>query len=1147
MKHYLPIFFLSKLIFFSCLLNVSVSRGQERKCFSYEYEKQLRNKYPHLKTLEEYESVINYYSKKQGNSLIYREAGDVFTIPVIFHVIHSGESVGSGDNISAALINAQIEQLNNDYRKKEGTLGYNNNPVGADLLVEFVPALIGPDGQILSEAGINRINREDMGWSSPPFGVCNGFGTLDNTYIEEVVKPESFWDSDKYLNIWVMDISCGVLGYAQFPSFTELPGLEDDEGIASTDGVVLLTSSVGGENLPNPMGGDFNMGRTATHEVGHWLGLRHIWGDGGCGVDDYCDDTPAADQPNYGCAPHTACGSMDMIENYMDYTDDACMNIFTQDQKTRIDIALLNSPRRSQLEFSTVHLCAFPYLFISEIVDGTEAGDLPRYVELYNSGTESYDLSGVSLRIYFNGSTEHNVSIDIPEGTTIDPEGTFVFSKTEFTGIWGNNFDGVTPDLIDANLNADGNDVYELFDNKLNVPIDIFGDIGTDGNSEAWNYENARAVRRNYVLTANVGTFRIIDWAIAAYDSDISDPGYHLAEIPSFDASISGLSGIENGITYFACAGEVIVSPIVEIKNVGTESFSTINLLINQNGNVISVIVDIGLLEPGENVAINLPEITHELEGEFSYSVSIDEEDGNPTNDNNTEVSYGVNIFENTTALKVITQTDRYPEEISWSIQDSNGDVIFFNNTFSASSLDISNICIEDGDYKFVLYDSYGDGIGDGYCSLVTADNDIIATIPGDHPNFDAILEEDPDSVSFNFSIPLGGSYDASLVIIKPELGDNVISCTPYVDVLGVIENTGNMPISSLTYEVANEEYSIDGFLLEQGESANIKLGAVSLEEGENLITASLVQLNGRRDMDPGNSTPEVSVYYTDDPTNTQFRIELNLDFYPEETSWRVEDSEGNILKESIAYNSGNLTVNSFMCLNDGCYIFKLLDRYGDGGPTANLYLNDELIDSLGYEPWTDQLKTEFCVTAPKAVESFEAIASDNLTIQLSWHDEDEGVLYYHLEKSTDQISWEDLSENITLESRSYLDKNLERDIKYYYKISKAYLAGNSDWKIASATANLVTGTVGQYGVEKMGLSIYPNPTKDKINISFNENLKNPVVIQVLDNMGKIIQENYASKHNDHVEISLDNIPRGAYLITVKSSEAVLIKKILKD
>src|SRR5690606_13054468 len=118
------------------------------------------------------------------------------------------------------------------------------------------------------------------------------------------------------------NIGGGILGYAQFPG-----------GSSSTDGVVILYSS-----LPGGSAAPYNQGRTATHEVGHYLNLRHIWGDGRCNRDDFVTDTPTSDAPNYGCPsyPTVNCRSNDMTMNYMDYTDDACMYMFSEGQKSRM-------------------------------------------------------------------------------------------------------------------------------------------------------------------------------------------------------------------------------------------------------------------------------------------------------------------------------------------------------------------------------------------------------------------------------------------------------------------------------------------------------------------------------------------------------------------------------------------------------------------------------------------------------------------------------------------------------------------------------------------------------------------------------------------------------------------------------------------
>mgnify|MGYP001137934641 FL=1 len=140
---------------------------------------------------------------------------------------------------------------------------------------------------------------------------------------------------ETHMNIWVCNIGGGILGYAQFPG-----------GSLSTDGIVL-----GGDYFGNT-GGVYGAGRTATHEVGHYLNLRHIWGDGRCRQDDFVADTPSSDGPNYGCPsyPTVNCKSTDMTMNYMDYTNDECMTMFSEGQKTRMrSIFAANGPRASML------------------------------------------------------------------------------------------------------------------------------------------------------------------------------------------------------------------------------------------------------------------------------------------------------------------------------------------------------------------------------------------------------------------------------------------------------------------------------------------------------------------------------------------------------------------------------------------------------------------------------------------------------------------------------------------------------------------------------------------------------------------------------------------------------------------------------
>ncbi|MEL6189636.1 MAG: zinc metalloprotease [Myxococcota bacterium] len=269
----------------------------------------------------------------------------VLRIPVVVHVVHNGEAVGQGANISFEQVRSQIEVLNEDFRRQPGTLGFNDHPAGADTEIEFFLAPRGPDGTLLLEPGVDRVDGQRSVWPK---------GALRNP-IDTMLKPPTIWTPERYFNIWTVNfggfVSRDLLGYAQFPSESGLDGLNDDGGSAETDGIVVGYKYFGSRekgDFPD-LTAPFDLGRTTTHEVGHWLGLRHIWGDGACGVDDFCSDTPAADSPNFGCAARISCGSADMVENYMDYTDDGCMSTFTVEQRARMRTVLEQSPRRREL------------------------------------------------------------------------------------------------------------------------------------------------------------------------------------------------------------------------------------------------------------------------------------------------------------------------------------------------------------------------------------------------------------------------------------------------------------------------------------------------------------------------------------------------------------------------------------------------------------------------------------------------------------------------------------------------------------------------------------------------------------------------------------------------------------------------------
>lgn len=240
------------------------------------------------------------------------------TIPVVVHVVHRTNA----ENISDAQVASQIEILTADFRKQNAdvsTLPGAFAGLSGDARVTFELASTDPDGNPTD--GITRTRTSVNGFTDDDAVKSAGSGGADA------------WPADQFLNVWVCRLAGGLLGYAQFPG-----------GPAATDGVVITHTSCGNTGTAAP---PFNLGRTATHEVGHWLNLRHIWGDDGTGCNgtDFVDDTPNQGGANVGkpAFPHVSCDNGpngDLFMNYMDYVDDDTMVMFTNGQVTRMQATL---------------------------------------------------------------------------------------------------------------------------------------------------------------------------------------------------------------------------------------------------------------------------------------------------------------------------------------------------------------------------------------------------------------------------------------------------------------------------------------------------------------------------------------------------------------------------------------------------------------------------------------------------------------------------------------------------------------------------------------------------------------------------------------------------------------------------------------
>lgn len=298
---------MKKIVLLLCLFLVSTIFAQERNCSAMENLNYRMQKDPNLK--QRMQNIETYTQQRMQQYQANRIDGSVITIPVVVHVIYNN----ANENISDAQIQSQLDVLNEDFRRTNSDAN-NTWSQAADTEIEFCLATVDPNGN--ATTGITRKSSNKSSWGTNDAMKKSSQGGVDP------------WDTSQYLNMWVCNIGSGLLGYAQFPG-----------GSAATDGVVMGPNYFGSSDKGSGfyLSAPFDKGRTTTHEVGHYLNLRHIWGDGPCGTDDFVSDTPESDAANYGCATgHTSCGSVDMVQNYMDYSDDSCMNLFTLGQKNRM-------------------------------------------------------------------------------------------------------------------------------------------------------------------------------------------------------------------------------------------------------------------------------------------------------------------------------------------------------------------------------------------------------------------------------------------------------------------------------------------------------------------------------------------------------------------------------------------------------------------------------------------------------------------------------------------------------------------------------------------------------------------------------------------------------------------------------------------
>lgn len=436
---------------FFLLLNINAQEKNQPKAFC-------GSEVPSLSWEAQMQTLIQNLNSTQTSN---KSQSIQYTIPVIIHVIHGGQSVGTYPNLAQGQLVSQILALNNDYSGS----GYNsgNYPSAAysawaatqggippanidangrvkiaDCGVQFCLATKDSMGNVLAEPGIDRINYNSKGWTNP--GSISVYANF-KSYIDGTIKPQSVWNVSKYMNIWVTDSdinNVNLLGYATFPIFSGLSGLGSN-ATSSTDGFWCYAKAFGSIST-FPSGNyyqGYNRGRTSTHEIGHYLGLRHIWGDATCAT-DYCVDTPPASSSNFGgpvypfkptgCSGNSPNGEMFM--NFMDYTNDNIKYMFTTSQAERIQTVMTNSPYRKFL--GTHNLCNVEYVsataaFNSNISACTGVGlnlsnqtggfPAPTYSWSCAGGVFSPDSNAVSPSVQFSTPGIYVVTLSAYNGT----------------------------------------------------------------------------------------------------------------------------------------------------------------------------------------------------------------------------------------------------------------------------------------------------------------------------------------------------------------------------------------------------------------------------------------------------------------------------------------------------------------------------------------------------------------------------------------------------------------------------------------------------------------------------------------------------------------------------------------------------------
>ena len=562
-------------------LSVITVNAQYQRCGTMEQHELLKAQDPGYE--ERMNGIEQLIQKRLASDRKWRTSG-VINIPVVFHILYSTNN--ATQNISNARIQAQMDVLTQDFSGTNPDLS--NTPsvfqsMTGGMTIEFCMAAQDPNG-------------------NPTDGIVRKQTTVTSFSQNNAIKfdtqgGDDAWDTEQYLNIWVGNLGGGLLGYAQFPG-----------GADATDGVVILNAAIGGPGAPGTAT-PYHLGRTATHEIGHWLNLRHITGDNTCG-NDFVSDTPTQQSLNFGCPsfPQISCNNApngEMYMNFMDYTNDACMVMFTAGQVARME-ACINTVRPGLL---TSPGCipagsSAPVANFSASATNIPAGNSINFTDMSTNTPTSWDWTfaggtpGTStdqnpLNIVYNTPGVYTVTLVATNAGGSDTQ-----TKTGYITVTQGG-GGLVCDTL-SNFPPTGTPSIFLSDNwgyvsGHNGYLDI-AKADYFSQTVTANYQITNALIGFGVATASntTNTFEVTVWAndgaagspgtelgstTLTYATAAADAGAGSLTLATFAAPITVTGPFYLGIEFFYTAGDTLAIITTEdgevIPNTAWEQFST--------------------------------------------------------------------------------------------------------------------------------------------------------------------------------------------------------------------------------------------------------------------------------------------------------------------------------------------------------------------------------------------------------------------------------------------------------------------------------------------------------------------------------------------------------------------------------------------